>query len=284
MRLINGQDITNQIYQNISQKVTKLGGIKQKLMIVAATADAAAAKYLELKVKAGAKLELQAEVVTLPESVTAAGLIARLTQLAIDPDVGGLMLQLPLYSHLQSQQTEIINTIPNHLDVDGLTATNLGLITLNSSKVMYPATVKAILHLLNAGIGLDNLIGKQCLVINHSALIGKPLSTALLNLDATVTIAHKHTVDLVAQIKQADIVISATGQKGLLKDEMFKLGAGLIDVTSIATEAGVVGDYEVENLAASNLAWRTPVPGGVGPVTVACLWENFVDIFHHKNS
>jgi methylenetetrahydrofolate dehydrogenase (NADP+)/methenyltetrahydrofolate cyclohydrolase len=118
--------------------------------------------------------------------------------------------------------------------------------------------------------------GKQIVIINHSNLVGKPLAAALINLNATVTIAHEFTTNLSSLTQTADIVISATGKPGILTAEMLKPGSVVIDVTSVKTDLGVRGDVTISPELESKIAWITPVPGGIGPLTVACLLRNLV--------
>lgn len=286
MQIISGQQIADSIYQKVSKQLTA-SSKKFKLVIILATNETAALTYTRLKQKAAASLGIDLEIMQFAQGVSAAALIENIKKLNADPSVGGIMVQLPLYEYLKPQRWLVVNAITPGKDVDGLTASTLGKLAYDPDARLKPATVVAILEILNQQIPLKDLAGKHIVVANHSNLIGKPLSQFLLHYDATVSVTNVFTPDKVMfeLLREADVVITATGKPRLWDPMAFKKGAGLIDVTSIQTELGTVGDYdrikEKELIAAKQelpLAWRTSVPGGVGPVTIACLLQNFLEL------
>lgn len=286
MQIISGQQIADSIYQKVSKQLTA-SSKKFKLVIILATSETAALTYTRLKQKAAASLGIDLQIMQFSQGVSAAELIESIKKLNSDPTVGGIMVQLPLYEYLKPQRWLVVNAITPGKDVDGLTASTLGKLAYDPDARLKPATVVAILEILNQQIPLEDLAGKHIVVANHSNLIGKPLSQFLLHYDATVSITNVFTPDKVMSelLKEADLVITATGKPRLWDPMVFKKGAGLIDVTSIQTELGTMGDYdrikEKELISAKQelpLAWRTSVPGGVGPVTIACLLQNFLEL------
>lgn len=286
MKIVSGQQIAESIYQKVGERLTPKAR-KLKLVIILASSETAALTFSKLKQKAAANVGIDIEIKQFAEGVTAGELIESIHTCNNDPLVGGIMVQLPLYTYLYNQRWLIVNAIDPRKDVDGLTASTLGKLAYNPQAAIKPATVEAILEILNLQVGLKNLAGKHIVVVNHSNLIGKPLAQYLLHYDATVTVANKYTQqqNMEEILKQGDIVITATGKTRLWDPRLFKEGAGLIDVTSIQTPEGVLGDYDrikEKELIAQGvslpLAWRTGVPGGVGPLTVACLLQNFVEM------
>lgn len=286
MQIISGQQIAESIYQKVTKQLTA-SVRKFKLVIILATSETAALTYTRLKQKAAANFGIDLQIMQFADGVSASELIENIKKLNQDPSVGGIMVQLPLYSYLKAQRWLIVNAITPGKDVDGLTSSTLGKLAYDPNAKLKPATVVAILEILNQQIPLKILEGKHIVVANHSNLIGKPLSQFLLHYDATVSVTNVFTPQSVMHdlLKQADVTITATGKARLWNPLLFKKGAGLIDVTSVQTPEGVMGDYdrlkEKELIAAKQelpLAWRTSVPGGVGPVTIACLLQNFVEL------
>lgn len=279
MQTISGTDIAKDISKKISVELEerKATGEMPSLHIILATEDAAARTYVKLKEKKAAELGIEAQIYEFPKDCEAADVIRTVKEVAAASSLNGVMVQLPLYPHLQESQTEILNAIPAKQDVDGLSATNLGLLTQSPDSAIWPATVAAICECVPLDtIYTEGVGGLHAVIINHSSLIGRPLADVLLHKGMTVTICHEHTKDLKAQTLQADLVISATGQVGLLDHTYFKQGAVVIDVTSISTPDGVKGDVLHSPELEEKLAAITPVPGGVGPLTVACLMRNVV--------
>ena len=286
MQIIDGTQIASQIYNELR---TKLNGSTRKLAILMATDNPAAQTYVSLKQKQAQALGLTVDIIQFPVQAKPTDIFDRINLLAEDASVNGIMIQLPLYPILQPDSAIIANLIPSEKDVDGLTAYSQGTILQNLRPFYYPATVAAILEALRHCLAPTEsylntafqamepkLRGRQVVIINHSNLVGKPLAAALINLNATVTVAHEFTANLSVLTQAADIVISATGKPGILNADMFKPGAIVIDVTSVKTDLGIRGDVTVTPALESKISWMTPVPGGIGPLTVACLLRNLV--------
>jgi methylenetetrahydrofolate dehydrogenase (NADP+)/methenyltetrahydrofolate cyclohydrolase len=201
--------------------------------------------------------------------VSESDLAALIQSLNADSRVHGILLQLPLPSHLS--QDELIPLIAAGKDVDGLTPLNAGLLSQDQLGAMVPCTPAAVMELIAAaGVDLD---GARAVVIGRSILVGKPLAQLLLGANATVTHCHSHTRDLAGVCREADVLVAAAGRPGLVTADMVAEGAVVIDVGTNRTEAGLVGDVDFEGVRRRAGA-ITPVPGGVGPMTRAMLLVN----------
>jgi methylenetetrahydrofolate dehydrogenase (NADP+)/methenyltetrahydrofolate cyclohydrolase len=200
--------------------------------------------------------------------------------------VTGFILQLPLDNKIKSESNRLINLINPIKDVDGLTSINLGKVSHLDKSGFIPATVEGILECINYTLKdrvdwFDNpknneLSGKTIVIINNSNLIGKPLANILTNQNSSVSILNEYSKDIKTFTQNADIVISATGQGLLFDHTYFKDGVTLIDVTSKKVDNKIVGDFIISKELEEKASWVTPVPGGVGPLTVAFLMKNLV--------
>jgi methylenetetrahydrofolate dehydrogenase (NADP+)/methenyltetrahydrofolate cyclohydrolase len=230
--------------------------------------DPASAVYVAAKRKAVRKAGMRDFHVSLPATVTHDELAGVIDRLAADPEVAGILLQLPLPTGLDAGP--LINRIPPHKDVDGLTTESAGLLARDQAGLR-PCTPAGVIELLDsAGITIE---GARAVVVGRSDLVGRPMGQMLLNRDATVMVAHKETRDLVAATREADILVVATGVRGLVGREHVKEGATVIDVGIHRTPGGLTGDVRADELDGWVKA-ITPVPGGVGPMTIAMLMDN----------
>ena len=230
--------------------------------------DPASAVYVGSKRKACRETGIASFPEELPAAVEEAELLALIDWLNADPRVDGILCQLPLPAQLD--ETTITDRIDPAKDVDGLTPINAGLLSVGRPGLR-PCTPSGVMRLLDEG-GIDPA-GRTATVIGRSNLFGKPMAQLLLAADATVTHCHRHTVDLASACRGAEILIVAVGRPGLVKGEWIRPGATVIDVGINRTADGLVGDVEFE--AAAQVAGQiTPVPGGVGPMTIAGLLEN----------
>ncbi len=230
--------------------------------------DPASAVYVASKRKAVRAAGLRDFHVSLPGTVSQAELAGVIDELADNPDVAGILLQLPLPAGLDAGA--LINRIPTGKDVDGLTTTSAGLLARDQTGLR-PCTPAGVIELLDSeGITID---GAKAVVVGRSDLVGRPMGQMLLNRDATVTVAHKETRDLIAATREADILVVATGVQGLIGREHVKEGATVIDVGIHRTPNGLTGDVRAAELEGWVKA-ITPVPGGVGPMTIAMLMAN----------
>ena len=230
--------------------------------------DAASAVYVANKRRAIREAGLRDVHRALPADASQDEVAATVDALAADPSVAGILLQLPLPAGLDA--AALIERIPAHKDVDGLTTSSVGLLT-RAQEGLRPCTPAGVIELLDdAGV---EIAGARAVVVGHSQLVGRPLAQLLVQRHATVTIAHERTKDLPSVTREADILVVAAGVPGLIGAEHVKPGAVVIDVGIHHTDDGLVGDVragELQGVAAQ----ITPVPGGVGPMTIAMLLVN----------
>lgn len=267
--IIDGKKCANEILNNIKEKVSKLD-TKPGLAVILAGNNPASSIYVKNKEKQAQNAGFNSIVHKLPENTTKKELLNLIDNLNNDKNIDGILLQLPLPKHLKAY--DFLDKIDPKKDVDGFHPINAGKLLLNETPYAVPCTPKGIIRLLETyNIEIE---GKNAVVIGRSNIVGKPLSMLLLNKNATVTIAHSKTKNLSEITKNADILISATGIKNMVTQDMVKNGACVIDVGIIRDNEGKLrGDVDFE--AVKNIAgFITPVPGGVGPMTIAMLMEN----------
>lgn len=243
-------------------------GRKAGLAVVLVGDDPASAVYVRSKGKATVAANMASFEHRLPADTTQDTLIALVRQLNADPAVDGILVQLPLPRHLDEQA--VVAAIDPNKDVDGLTPVSAGRLALGIDGLV-PCTPLGSLMLLQDQIG--DLSGLDAIVIGRSILVGKPMAALLTAANCTVTLAHSRTRDLAHHVARADIVVAAVGRAGFVKGEWLKPGATVIDVGINRVEGALVGDVEFDS-AASVAGAITPVPGGVGPMTIACLLRN----------
>ena len=238
------------------------------LAVVLVGTDPASEVYVRSKGRMARKLGMESFEHVLPQTVSQPDLMALVARLNADRAVDGILVQLPLPDHMD--EAAVINAIAPEKDVDGFHILNVGRLA-TGQKAMVPCTPLGCLMLLRDRLG--SLSGKNAVVIGRSNIVGKPMAQLLLRDSATVTVAHSRTADLPGLCRQADIVVAAVGRAGFVKGDWIKPGATVIDVGINRTEDGLVGDVDqasVEKVAGA----MTPVPGGVGPMTIACLLAN----------
>jgi len=276
--IIDGKALAQEIYLDIQSK--NISSIK--LAIILANNDESSRKYTELKKKAGERIRIQVYIYSYESGVTKEELIKKIEDLNSDNTVHGIVVQLPLFDNLLDSTTEILNTIEPRKDADGLTLTSLSSSFNYSEKSIMPAAVEAIMISIAQVNSKVNLKGKNVVIINNSNLVGNPLAIALSKLNATVTLAHEYTLNLKELVLNADVIISATGVTNIISDVDIKEGAILIDLTSVSKDGKVLGDFIYdENLINKAMAY-TPVPGGIGPLTVASLFKNLVKLVENN--
>jgi methylenetetrahydrofolate dehydrogenase (NADP+)/methenyltetrahydrofolate cyclohydrolase len=248
-------------------------GRQPGLTVVLVGDDSASAVYVGSKGKATREAGMISGEYRLPATTSEADLLALVARLNRDPAVDGILVQMPLPAHIDSDR--VIAAIDPAKDVDGLHPINTGLL-VSGRQGLVPCTPSGCLMLIEEAIG--NIAGAEALVIGRSILVGKPMAALLLNKSATVTIAHSRTRDLAAHVARADIVVAAVGIPAMVQGAWIKPGACVIDVgiNRIALPDGksrLVGDVDFDG-AVGRAGWITPVPGGVGPMTIACLLAN----------
>lgn len=272
--IINGVEVSTKLKTELIQKVEllKKKGIDPCLATILVGDDQASAIYIRNKHKACSELGIKTKDNTMPSSIEEEKLIELINSLNNDPSVHGILLQLPLPSHID--QFEVINKIKPTKDVDGLTYQNAGLL-LNKKSSLIPCTPLGVMELFN--YYKIELKGKDIIIINRSILVGKPLFLLLLEKDATVTICHSKTRDLEEKLRRADIIITAVGNRKLftLKPEHVKEDVVIIDIGISRENGKIIGDTDFQRVA-PKASWITPVPGGVGPMTITMLLNNTI--------
>jgi len=276
--IIDGKKVSQEVFQELYKKVNKLNE-KPYLAVILANDDSASRVYVSSKEKYANLLGYKSCVYKFDKSVTQGKLIELIHELNNDPQVSAILIQLPLFEHLNSD--ELLEIINPKKDVDGFHPVNIG--RLNANLVPYATccTPKGIIKLLD--YYKIPLAGKNVLVVGRSNIVGKPCATLLTNRDATVTLAHSKTKNLKEIEKTKDIIISATGHPKLIKADMVAKGAVVVDVGITRIGANkIIGDVDFETVQ-KVASLITPVPGGVGPMTIASLMENTYELFMEQN-
>ena len=271
--MIDGRALATRVRAQVAADVADLmaqGSRVPGLATILVGDDPASAVYVAAKRKACAEVGIHSVHHALPNQTPRDELIALINDLNADPTVSGILCQLPLPRHIDAD--EIINHIDPRKDVDGLTVSSAGRLA-QGIPGLRPCTPAGVMIMLSdIGVSLE---GARAVVIGRSNLFGKPMAQMLLAADATVTSAHSHTRDVEAVCREADLLIVAAGSPGLVTGDWIKPGATVIDVGINRTPSGLVGDVAYVD-ALSKAAYVTPVPGGVGPMTIACLLRNTV--------
>jgi methylenetetrahydrofolate dehydrogenase (NADP+) / methenyltetrahydrofolate cyclohydrolase len=264
---LDGKALAARIRAEVAAEVAELGDLGLATVLVGD--DAASQIYIRLKHKAAGEVGIRPIDRRLPADATEADVIAAVEELNDDESVDGLLVQLPLPGPLD--EARVIETLEPVKDVDGIHPVNAGLLYLGTPGHV-PATPLGIMELL--AVSNVPLEGARAVVIGRSAIVGKPVAHLLLQANATVTICHSRTVELARHTLDADVLVAAVGVAGLVSPDMVMAGATVIDVGMNRTDAGLVGDVDP---GAMEVAGRmTPVPGGVGPMTIALLLRNAV--------
>ena len=271
--IIDGKIISSAIKARLKEEVAALNkqGISVRLAVILVGDDPASKVYVRNKKKACEELSIYSEEYVLPKSTTMDELKGLITELNNRKDVNGILCQLPLPKHLDEK--EVINTIDKNKDVDAFHAENVGKIMLNEEGFL-PCTPAGVMEMLK----YENIevSGKNCVVIGRSNIVGKPMSLLLLHQNATVTICHSKTKNLKEITKKADIIVAAVGKAKFLTKDMVKKGSVIIDVGMNRDENGkLCGDVDFKNVS-KKAAFITPVPGGVGLMTVTMLMQNTI--------
>jgi methylenetetrahydrofolate dehydrogenase (NADP+) / methenyltetrahydrofolate cyclohydrolase len=264
---MTGRPLAERIRAQVAEEVRAHGHIG--LVTVLVGDDAASEVYIRLKHKAAVEAGFDATDLRLPVETSEEALLAKVAELNDDDEVDAILVQLPLPPHMD--EAKVIRTVAPAKDVDGFHPLNAGELYLGRPAIV-SATPRGIMALLaEHHVELD---GAHAVVIGRSDIVGKPLALLLLHANATVTLCHSHTRDLPRHTLDADVLVAAVGVPALVSPDMVKERAVVVDVGMNRTDAGLVGD--VDPGAAEIASAMTPVPGGVGPMTIACLLENAV--------
>jgi len=276
MNIIDGKQIAQKLRNDIAKKVEKLDRAPG-LAVILVGDDPASTIYVRNKDNACKEVGFYSEKINKSANITQQELLDEVIRLNNDDKIDGILVQLPLPKHLDANL--VIETISPEKDVDGFHSENIGKLMQNKANLR-PCTPKGVMTML-ATTGID-LIGKDCVVIGASNIVGRPMSMELLNAGATVTICNSKTQDLSGKLQRADVIVVAVGVAHLVKGDWIKRGAVVIDVGINRLETGkLVGDVDFES-AIKNAGWISPVPGGVGPMTIATLLENTLTAYQNR--
>jgi len=267
--IIDGKKIAAQVESEVRERLAKLP-FKPGLVAVRVGNDPASEIYVRNKARKAKELGLEGKELVFDASLPEAELLARTAQLNSDDNVDGILVQLPLPKQIDPKK--VIDAVDPAKDVDGFHPINVGLLHLGRP-LLVPATPAGIMRLI-ASTGVD-IAGARAVVIGRSDIVGKPVAALLLRENATVTICHSRTRDLPSVVREADIVVAAIGKPRFVTAEMIKRGAIVIDVGINRVDGKLAGDVDFDR-AREVASWITPVPGGVGPMTIAMLMKNTV--------
>ena len=282
MQLIDGKAVAAQIKREIAEEVEKIiadGGKRPHLAAILVGHDGGSETYVANKVKSCEECGFTSTLIRYEADITEEELLKKVDELNNDPDIDGFIVQLPLPKHIDEQK--VTEAIDYRKDVDGFHPVNAGRLAIGLPCFL-SATPNGIMELL-ARYNIDTK-GKKCVVLGRSNIVGKPMANLMMQKsipgDATVTVCHSHTVNIAEECRQADIIIAALGQPHFLKADMVKEGAVVIDVGTTrvpdATRKSgfrLCGDVDFDNVA-PKCSYITPVPGGVGPMTIVSLMKN----------
>ncbi len=278
--LIKGKEVAQKIRENISSELEELKNKTGKvpgLAVVIVGEDPASQTYVNNKEKTSKNLGFHSEVHRLPESISQKELLELVDKLNNDDNIHGVLVQLPLPDHIEDEA--VIHAIAPEKDVDGFHPVNVGNMMIGE-KSYIPCTPHGVIKMIEH-VGMD-LKGKNAVVIGRSNIVGKPVSLLLLERNATVTITHSKTQDLPGVCKQADVLVVAAGKPEMVKGDWIKPGAVVIDVGIHRIDDKLKGDVEFES-AEKVAGYISPVPGGVGPMTITMLMHNTLQSFKFKH-
>jgi methylenetetrahydrofolate dehydrogenase (NADP+)/methenyltetrahydrofolate cyclohydrolase len=270
---MKGKPLAERVRAEVAEQVKAVGGVGITTVLVGD--DPASQVYIRLKHQAATKAGMDAVDLRLPETISEDDLVAKVEELNADDKVDAVLVQLPLPRHIDEER--VLRAIDPAKDVDGLHPLNAGELFLGRPRLVgaTPRGVMALLH--EYAVELD---GARAVVIGRSDIVGKPMFHLLMQANATVTLCHSHTKELERHTLDADVLVVAAGVPGLVSPDMVRAGSVVVDVGQSRTEAGMVGD--VDPGAAEVAALMTPVPGGVGPMTIACLLQNAVHCARYR--
>ena len=270
-RILDGKALGARLRAGLATRIATLP-FKPGLRVVRVGEDPASGVYVRNKDRAAAEAGFDSATIHLPETTTEADLLAEIARLNADPAVDGILVQLPLPGHIRAEAA--IAAVDPRKDVDGFHPLNAGRLAAGEPGLV-PCTPRGVMHLLaEAGVALR---GARALVLGRSQIVGRPMAQLLLGADCTVTIAHSRTRDLPAECLRAEILVAAAGRAEMVRGDWIAPGAVVIDVgINRRADGKLVGDVAYAE-AVGHAGAITPVPGGVGPMTIACLLENTLE-------
>ena len=271
--ILDGKSLADKITQNLKNEVSKLDK-KPKLAVILVGDNPASEIYVRNKEKRAVEIGFESLVLPLSKDISEENLLEHIYILNEDENINAILIQLPLPEHINKQR--IMEAIEPIKDVDGFTSYNFGRLALGYKPYSYPCTPKGIIRLLDEyNIEIE---GKNALVIGRSIIVGKPVSLLLQSRNATVTTAHSKTKNLKELAAKADIIVSAVGKPKFITADYVKENAIIVDVGINRTENGLCGDVDFVNVK-EKTSFITPVPKGVGPMTIAMLMENTLELY-----
>ena len=278
-QIISGTQLASQIKSNVAQQISQYvaqGKRAPGLAVILVGADPASQVYVGSKRKSCAEIGIVSKSYDLPETTTEKALLELIEELNQDAEVNGILVQLPLPKHIDS--TKVIEQISPEKDVDGFHPYNVGRLCqrIPTLRACTPDGVRKLLE--TTGI---SFYGKHAVIVGASNIVGRPMALELLLAGCTVTVTHRFTEDLASHVRQADILVVAVGKPKFIKGEWIKEGAVVVDVGINRLEGKLVGDVEFD-VAAQRASYITPVPGGVGPMTVAMLMQNTLSAYEKQ--
>lgn len=276
-QIINGKQIAAETRLKLKEKIAALPK-KPTLAVILIGDDSASKIYVNSKEKACNEVGITAQSFHLPESTTQEELLTLINKLNQDKKINGILIQLPLPPHINKQ--EVLNAVSSLKDVDGFHPLNTGLLQ-QKCPLYIPCTPKGIIRLLHSV--KQNLAGLNAVIIGRSQIVGIPTAQLLLQENCTVTVTHSYTKDLPLLCRSADILVSAIGKPEFITKEYIKPNSIIIDVGINRTQKGLVGDVKFSD-AEQIASYITPVPGGVGPMTIAMLLENTYEAFLNQQN
>jgi len=278
-QIISGTQLASQIKSNVAQQISQYvaqGKRAPGLAVILVGANPASQVYVGSKRKSCAEIGIVSKSYDLPETTTEKALLELIEELNQDAEVNGILVQLPLPKHIDS--TKVIEQISPEKDVDGFHPYNVGRLC-QRIPTLRACTPYGVMKLLETtGI---SFYGKHAVIVGASNIVGRPMALELLLAGCTVTVTHRFTEDLASHIRQADILVVAVGKAKFIKGEWIKEGAVVVDVGINRLEGKLVGDVEFD-VAAQRASYITPVPGGVGPMTVAMLMQNTLSAYEKQ--
>jgi len=270
-RLLDGKAAGARLRAALGARVAGLG-FRPGLRVVRVGDDPASVVYVRSKDRAAKEAGFDSETILLPEDVPEDGLLEVVRRLNADPAVDGILVQLPLPKHIDPQR--VLEAVDPAKDVDGFHPVNAGRLAAGLPGLV-PCTPKGVMHLLaKAGVALS---GARAVVLGRSAIVGRPMAALLLAADATVTMLHSRSRDIAEECRRAEVLVAAVGREAMVRGDWIAPGAVVVDVgINRRADGKLAGDVEFE-AARERAGWITPVPGGVGPMTIACLLENTLE-------
>ena len=274
-QLIDGKAIAREVKREVRAAVDRLQAQGQRppgLAVVMVGDNPASQVYVRNKRTACEECAIRSVAIDLPQSTSEIELLGRIDALNADPEIDGILVQLPLPEHIR--QTEVVERIDPRKDVDGFHPYNIGRLA-ERNPLIRPCTPYGVIRMLeHIGVSVK---GRHCVIVGASNIVGRPMSLELLLMGATTTVTHRFTDDLAHHVREAEILVAAAGKPGLIRGEWIRPGAVVVDVGINRREDGTLcGDVEFA-AAARRASWITPVPGGVGPMTVAMLMKNTLE-------